>query len=521
MQSLSKRILGAIGILYLLIMICINVMVIITSPNVDYPCKNYIVNKNISFFVIALICAIGVVLIFQNKTIRSKCLELSKKISPKVVICGCILFCIVQIYACYNYYFLTDWDVDLIYQSASEIAKGSFESSQGHGNFGWYYSIYPNNIELLGVFVSCLKLNQWLGLFAPADAVMVFIALNCVIMAITGYLLYRIITQLFSHHWGLFGWVIYIVFIGLSPWVVIPYSDSLGLAFPTLELWLFLKLQSSNHKQKYSMLLGFVGGIGYYIKPQTIIMLIAICIVVLIHWFTRSVSRYKRERAMLLATLCIFSVVISSVVPKVVGSALGISIDYNRTFGASHFVMMGMNPETRGVYSQEDCDFSNSFGDVDSRKQAEIAVVKERLKQYGVGGYLHLLEQKLLTTYGDGTFAWGMEGTFWKEVPALKNQGISVLLRDFYYRDGKYEQIFMAYMQFFWILTLLLACFSYKRKNLLPISAVQLGIIGLTAFELLFESRARYLYTFSPLFILLAVCGIRNVYHIVGNRWRH
>ena len=61
MQSLSKRMLGAIGILYLLIMICINMMVIITSPNMDYPCKNYIANKNISFFIIALICVIGVV----------------------------------------------------------------------------------------------------------------------------------------------------------------------------------------------------------------------------------------------------------------------------------------------------------------------------------------------------------------------------------------------------------------------------------------------------------------------------
>ena len=42
MQSLSKRILGAIGILYLLIMICINLLIIITSSNIYYGNSSYI-----------------------------------------------------------------------------------------------------------------------------------------------------------------------------------------------------------------------------------------------------------------------------------------------------------------------------------------------------------------------------------------------------------------------------------------------------------------------------------------------
>ena len=35
-----------------------------------------------------------------------------------------------------------------------------------------------------------------------------------------------------------------------------------------------------------------------------------------------------------------------------------------------------------------------------------------------------------------------------------------------------------------------------------------IGIIGLSLFELLFEARARYLYIYVPLYIILAIYGI-------------
>ena len=39
-----------------------------------------------------------------------------------------------------------------------------------------------------------------------------------------------------------------------------------------------------------------------------------------------------------------------------------------------------------------------------------------------------------------------------------------------------------------------------------------LALIGLTIFTLLFEARARYLYLYSPYYIILAVIGIEAVY---------
>ena len=41
--------------------------------------------------------------------------------------------------------------------------------------------------------------------------------------------------------------------------------------------------------------------------------------------------------------------------------------------------------------------------------------------------------------------------------------------------------------------------------------AIILSLIGLTLFELLFEARARYLYIYSPVYVIAAVYGIRDL----------
>lgn len=45
-----------------------------------------------------------------------------------------------------------------------------------------------------------------------------------------------------------------------------------------------------------------------------------------------------------------------------------------------------------------------------------------------------------------------------------------------------------------------------------------LAIIGLTLFELIFEARARYLYTYVPLYIVLAIYGVSFISRKVINR---
>ena len=97
-------------------------------------------------------------------------------------------------------------------------------------------------MELLWIMYACLKINQFFGIIDSANGIMIFIIVNCMLMSVTGYLLYKIVTSMISRIWGIFSWLMFLAFIGLSPWVTIPYSDSLGLIFPFLILWLCMRL---------------------------------------------------------------------------------------------------------------------------------------------------------------------------------------------------------------------------------------------------------------------------------------
>ena len=66
-----------------------------------------------------------------------------------------------------------------------------------------------------------------------------------------------------------------------------------------------------------------------------------------------------------------------------------------------------------------------------------------------------------------------------------------------------------------WLLILLLCfCAGLGRvndDNQKIYSVIFLAIIGLTAFELLFEARARYLYTYVPVYCILAGIGAKKI----------
>ena len=503
---MMKRIEHIFEIASRMIMICICAIVALGSARTEYPCKRYFEISNIGILAGAILVCI-VIVIFHQKYGK----EIHFHSTKKKIIWGSVIFGIIQIYICYNYYFLTGWDVGTIYHAALEIVNNKVNSTVDLQ----YFSVYPNNIELLGIFIGCLKINKYIGVLDPQNGIMVFLILNSIIMMVAGYCLFNCLKFIWNEKWACIGWGFYIIYIGLSPWVSIPHSDSLGLLFPVLELDLLIKLKQSRTKWLYSILLGIVAGIGYYIKPQTIIMLIAILAWELLKMIvgTAEKTQINKKSIILLMVLCIAGIKCAGFIPEAIVYSFDIELDADQKFGMAHFLMMGMNPDSEGVYSGEDVEFSASFSNEKDRVWGECKIIKQRLKAYGLVEYIKLLGKKVLTTYGDGTFAWGMEGGdgFWNEIIPQKNEGVSKITREFYYGAGKYYDKFMLYMQFLWILILFLQCFAGMKENASEMYIVQLSAIGLLIFELLFEARARYLYTFSPLYILLAVGGLKNI----------
>lgn len=113
----------------------------------------------------------------------------------------------------------------------------------------------------------------------------------------------------------------------------------------------------------------------------------------------------------------------------------------------------------------------------------------------------------MLINYNDGTFGWGVEGSFYYWIPE-NNNIISHFLKNIYYNEGKYYRIYSQILQLIWVMVLtgvgVASIFDLKRKNDIYV-VLKLCIIGITLFELLFEARARYLYLYVPIYILFFI----------------
>lgn len=104
-----------------------------------------------------------------------------------------------------------------------------------------YFRYYPNNLFIVNVFFIILKINKILRIFTGEYELMAIVVCNCMISSITCWLIYKIGKSLLPIQYAVVGYVTSIILIGLSPWMLICYSDSLALFIPVLILYIYLK----------------------------------------------------------------------------------------------------------------------------------------------------------------------------------------------------------------------------------------------------------------------------------------
>jgi hypothetical protein len=189
-----------------------------------------------------------------------------------------------------------------------------------------------------------------------------------------------------------------------------------------------------------------------------------------------------------------------------------IKMNKNERFTLFHLIMVGLNKESDGVYSENDFNFSASFTTVKERNIANIDVIKDRLLDFGFIGYIKFLLKKTLINFSDGSFAWNCEGNFYSKVPE-RETNLSDFLQNIYFGYGEYHQIFLTFLQFLWFIILILLLGILKNIIILDfqITTLLLTLVGVIIFVMLFEARARYLFSYSPFFIIGATVGANQI----------
>lgn len=476
-----------IRILFFMFMCCI-VGLCLFQTDIPYACKRYFEFNNFVYLFLGIAVIIILYFVFNFRADETN-------IDNYIKICSLVFF-IMLLITTYHYYFYTDWDVGYqIIPNSLAVATDDYNSVDNY-----YLSLYPNNILIIFLFSSLIKIAAILHI---SNWYMVLITFQCFIYASVSVLVYETSKRLLDRKiYALLAYIIYLFIVGISPWVVIPYSDSVGLLFPISILFVYLKIKETEDSKIQLLFLSLLVVLmyfGYRIKPQIGIITIAIsiieCLYVLSNWIKLKSNpvQLKKWLEILMKKTCVILVVlvISVFSMNLITQACHIYVDTERSFGAEHFLMMGMNAERLGIYSQDDVNFSASFSTKEERKSATLIEIKDRINEHGAKGLVNLAIAKVLTTYNDGSFAWTHEGYFFIET---FNHGISKIrcfFENFYYRDGQYQNYFYNFVQSQWIAILFLSIFSVFSKKDAKVNTLMLTVIGLTLFEILFEARAR------------------------------
>ena len=372
-----------------------------------------------------------------------------------------------------------------------------------------YFSSYPNNRLFLWFLVSIESICHKLNLHDFEYLSVVY--LQCIINSFTGFLLTKTVQKLFNKNTlTVISLVLYFLLIGISPWVSIPYTDSIGLLFPTLILYIYISKKQFKHTYYMWAIIAVLSTIGINLKPQLVIVTIAIVIIEIIS--IHSNINFKDYLKSFIIFICL--ILLTSSILNLLKNTLPLDIDKEAEFSYQHYLMMGLNEERLGVYSKDDVDYSRSFDTNSERNRATMQVVKSRIEEMGVTRISVLYAKKTLSNYNNGTFNWGCEGRdFFYIMQDDPNTPISKLCRGMYYGTrcdevGEYYVEWANLEQCVWLTILTLSLLSVKFIKDSNKSIIALSIIGLTIFQTIFEARSRYLFTYSPFYILLAIYGI-------------
>lgn len=380
-------------------------------------------------------------------------------------------------------------------------------------NISYYLNVYPLNKPLY-MFIRALVIAFGDVWFLPALLIFNAIAINISILGCV-----EIAKNLKMKVNGAYVFAFGVFFMGIIPWVLIPYTDTLVLPFVVLGMLSIAKLQHNEKYTLWSIILGISIAFAFQVKASSVIFLIAALILKIIGIYNkRDVINLKSLKNIALVSAAIISITFLINVSK---NLTSIELDSDNAMPITHIIMMGL--QGNGGYSFEDFQLTRSVSGREARIELNIREIQSRLSEHGVLGYTSFLLRKFYFTFEDGTFGWGNEGYFlestnvqFPDMPSLvsgfSESRIGRVVQYFIFADSEgmaHLRIISGMFYVFLVAGIWLSTFTNSLKDEVDdINWLQLSILGTVLFFMIFEAgRSRYLIQFFPQIVLLSAIG--------------
>ena len=427
------------------------------------------------------------------------------------------------------------WDVSVVKMLAENyIAHGTTEVARDMWEYN-YLARYDNNIPITLLLVGILKAASIFGISGNVA----ILGLNSLSMLLSCAMIIYAIYKSLGARASLAAFIPAYVFVAISPFLTIFYTDTLGLFAISLIVLLLVKFKSTNmNRFLYSGLIGSVAGFSLLVKPTTLIVFIAIAIVFvakniknLFKWnflWPNLLMLGSFFSGLLILTLT-YSLIFNSM-PNFAKYSDGL-IDQKRV-SAIHYLGMG---SLRGLAPFQKCETGGycpelvdwitgeeGIKSLDEKNNFSFNLWHKSVETDFPWGYLGFAGRKIESTFSDGSFgAWGEGASNNDKIIFLSRNPVAKKGREFLGINPKRGLIVRGLWQGVWLLvllsifsfSLLLVAAQFKEFKLLKKyrDSNRLGeifivaIFGLALYQILFESRARYIYLFIPIFAFMFV----------------
>lgn len=462
----------------------------------------HIINENVIANVFFILLGIAIMFLL-NKFIISKLQNRTIRICIIVLL---LIFFILEILAVVYFRVEYNWDFKWIMDSSRDI------STTGTTENTFYFKMFPNNWGALAITTMAMSITGGSAIGAYGiNIVFVFLAALFAVLSAR---------KIGGNKLALNTVILLVGCAPLYLYSPIVYTDSLSVAFPiaTLYFWLLAKenREKSQTKKSYiwTIVMALVGIIGYCIKPVAAIILAAIVIDEL---FTNLNKETLKKVAIVLIIVFTIMKLFNFLGEKLI---IKDSRKNDLEFPMTHWVMMGLNkPETEGgtaigygAYSQKDADFTAESGNYQEKKAANIHMIKERLQEYGFGGYMQFLFNKFRYVWNDGSY-YVLQQIGWdtKNKESIPYQIVI---------DQNSNGFFKGYMTNFNNYIFFVICagavIEIARKEKNQVSRIMgIAIVGIALFLLVWEARSRYIYFLIPIFCVFAAYEFRYIIELI------
>ena len=442
-----------------------------------------------------IVCAAMVALYRFLRSDRFARLD-DKRFATTVILVGVGIILAIQLVCAFLLQMEPKTDVMQVETYARHIAaEGSF--SFVTSDFDNYYIIrYQNNVPYMLILSLVYRIEYLLtGSFSRVP----MIILSTLSLNLSILLTVMTSRKLFGNRKAVFTLILCALFSPFFTYTPYFYTDSLSIPFATGCVFTFVSAVQCDGKKKKAVLFPLSGAlccIGFLIKGSVAILLPAALIWLLLRNGLKNAA--KQGIALILGFAVLFgaySAVIKSInlIPE--------EMSRRYQFPLTHWAMVGTND--LGAFSPEDRKYTLAYPSKEEKVQANLDKIGERLSEKGFFGTVLHLGIKAVWTWQDGTYyiANYLEN-YYRYTPLHSLILYDGDLRLFYYAICCGFQLFLLLMMAYGGIA------ARKSREIAITTFLRIAVIGLALFLLIWETNARYLFNFTPLFLLLATESI-------------